>query len=197
MAHTGRCAALDDGVLIGRAQAGELDAYDELVRRYQEVAFRTALVITGDPDEAEDAAQSAFIKAYRALARFDADRPFRPWLLTIVGNEARNRRIAAGRRHRLLTTWQATLDATALSSPEQETVARDEAATVLAALSRLKPEDREIIDLRYIAGLSEREMAATLGCAAGTVKSRLHRAMGRLRAVAREAGLDLPAGGGA
>lgn len=65
-----------------------MDAYDELVRRYQDVAFRTALVITGDPDEAEDAAQSAFIKAYRALPRFDVNRPFRPWLLTIVGNEA-------------------------------------------------------------------------------------------------------------
>lgn len=174
-----------------------MDAYDELVRRYQDVAFRTALVITGDPDEAEDAAQSAFIKAYRALPRFDTERPFRPWLLTIAGNEARNRRVAAGRRHRLLTTWQATLDPAPLPSPESETIAREAAATVLAALNGLAPEDREIISLRYLIGLSEREMAAALACPSGTVKSRLHRAMARLRVTARAAGLDLPAGDGA
>ena len=94
----------------------------------------------------------------------------------------------------MLTTWQAALDPAPAPSPEHEAIARESAATVLAALSRLKPEDREIISLRYLVGLNERDMAAALGCAAGTVKSRLHRAMARLRDAAREVGLDLPAG---
>ena len=138
----------DDRALIGRAQAGKMGVYDELVRRYQDVAFRTALVITGDPGEAEDAAQSAFIKAYRALPRFEATRSFRPWLLTIAGNEARNRRVAAGRRQRLLTKWQETLDPPAPHSPEHEAIAREAATTVLNALNALKRVDREIVSLR-------------------------------------------------
>ncbi|HEX2186328.1 MAG TPA: sigma factor, partial [Chloroflexota bacterium] len=68
------------------------------MRCYQEVAFRTAYLLTGDGAEAEDAAQEAFIKAYYALGRFRPGAPFRPWLLQIVANEARNRRRAGGRR---------------------------------------------------------------------------------------------------
>lgn len=173
-----------------RVQAGETNAYDELVRRYQDVAFRTALVITRDPDDAEDAAQTAFIKAYRALPGFDATRPFRPWLLTIAGNEARNRRAAAGRHKRSLTIWQAALAPAHQSSPEHEAIAREAAEAVLAALNGLKRADREVVTLRYLIGLPEREIAAALDCPLGTVKSRLHRAMTRLRAVAQEAGLE-------
>ena len=68
------------------------------MRAHQEVAFRSAYLITGDASETEDASQEAFVKAYRALRRFRPDAPFRPWLLTIVANEARNRRKAASRR---------------------------------------------------------------------------------------------------
>ena len=72
-------------------------AYEELVRRYRDVAVRTATIV-GGADDAEDAAQEAFVKAYAALGRFRAGSPFRPWLLRIVANEARNRRRSAGRR---------------------------------------------------------------------------------------------------
>src|SRR5213595_4354475 len=74
--------------------------YEELVRRYQDVAVRTAHLISPDGD-AEDAAQEAFVKAYAALGRFRSGSPFRPWLLRIVANEARNRRRSAGRRAHL------------------------------------------------------------------------------------------------
>src|ERR1700730_3849926 len=90
-----------DGELFTRAQRGEAAAYEEIVRRYQQVAFRTAYVITGSAAEAEDAAQEGFVKAYRALATFRLGAAPRPWLLRIVANEARNRVRSAGRRHQL------------------------------------------------------------------------------------------------
>ena len=88
----------EDALLLERAQRGDTDAYGEVVRRYQAVANRTAYVITGIAADAEEAAQEGFTKAYFALARFRSGAPFRPWLLRIVANEAKNRRKAAGRR---------------------------------------------------------------------------------------------------
>jgi RNA polymerase sigma factor (sigma-70 family) len=76
-------------------------AYEELVRMHQGIAFRTAYLIAGSSSDAEEAAHDAFVKAFGALGRFRRGEPFRPWLLTIVANEARNRRRSAGRRHAL------------------------------------------------------------------------------------------------
>jgi len=84
-----------------RAQHGDLPAFEELMRMHEGVAFRTAYVIAGSATEAEEAAHDAFTKAYWALGRFRPGKPFRPWLLTIVANEARNRRRSAGRGHAL------------------------------------------------------------------------------------------------
>lgn len=78
--------------LVERAKRGDGRAYETLVRQYEEVAFRTAFLITGDADDAEDATQSAFLKAYLHLSRFRSDAPFRPWMLQIVANEAKNAR---------------------------------------------------------------------------------------------------------
>src|ERR1700716_2250175 len=88
----------DDSELFTRAQRGDTAAYEEIVRRYQQVAFRTAYMITGSAAEAEDAAQEGFVKAYRALNRFRAGAEPRPWLLRIVANEARNRVRSTQRR---------------------------------------------------------------------------------------------------
>ncbi len=150
--------------------------------RYQDLAFRTAYMITGDAAEAEDAAQSGFVKAYFALPRFRPDAPFRPWLLQIVANEARNRQTAA-RRH-------PTVDLAVIAerpaengetSPERAALAGDERKRLIDALNRLRDEDRTVIVARYFLELNEVEMASTLDCARGTVKSRLSRAQGRLR----------------
>ncbi|MDP9321875.1 MAG: siderophore-interacting protein, partial [Chloroflexota bacterium] len=75
-----------------RARRGDQDAYGELVTRYQALAARVAYVITASPAEAEDVTQDAFVKAYYALDRFREGAPFRPWLLRIVANEAKNRK---------------------------------------------------------------------------------------------------------
>ena len=81
-----------------RARRGDEQAYEELVRAHQGIAFRTAYLLAGNAGDAEEAAQDGFIKAYRALGRFRVGSPFRPWLLQIVANEARNRRRSSGRR---------------------------------------------------------------------------------------------------
>src|SRR6202158_4733246 len=91
----------DESELFARAQRGDTAAYEEIMQRYQMVAFRTAYVITGSAADAEEAAQDGFVKAYRALASFRSGAEPRPWLLKIVANEARNRVRSAGRRHHL------------------------------------------------------------------------------------------------
>jgi RNA polymerase sigma factor (sigma-70 family) len=152
------------------------------VRGHQGVAFRTAYLITGDASEAEDAAQEAFVKAYRALRRFRPGAPFRPWLLAVVANEAKNRRKAAGRRAELsLQAAGEDPPRDVSSSPEASVLAAERRAELLEALRTLREEDRLVIAFRYFLGFSEVETAAALDCARGTVKSRLSRALARLR----------------
>src|SRR2546423_12957003 len=123
----------DDSVLIARAVRGDSAAYEEIVKRYQQVAFRTAYVITGSAADAEDAAQEGFVKAYRALDRFRPDADFRPWLLRIMANEARNRVRSSGRRHRLeLRLSEGFRPGDAAPSPEAGGVAPDERQRLLA-----------------------------------------------------------------
>src|SRR5919199_2460987 len=89
---------LDEAELVERARRGDLRAWETIVRTYQGIAFRTAYLLSGSAADAEEAAQDGFVKAYRALGRFRRGAPFRPWLLRIVANEARNRRRSAARR---------------------------------------------------------------------------------------------------
>ena len=138
------------------------------------------MLITQDAADAEEAAQDAFVKAWRALPRFRAGEPWRPWLLTIVANEARNRRRSAGRRS-ALALRAAAEPVAAVALPESEALAGSERRELAAALARLGPEHREVIALRFLLDLSEAECAAAIGCRPGTVKSRLSRALGRLR----------------
>jgi RNA polymerase sigma-70 factor (ECF subfamily) len=178
----------EEATLVEKAKGGDVAAYEELVRGHQAVAFRTAFTITGDAAEAEDAAQEAFVKVYRTLDRFRSGAPFRPWLLTVVANEARNRRRAAGRRLGLtLRAAEQHGSQNAPPSPETAVVAEERRAELLGAVEGLREEDREVISLRYFLELSEAEAASVMGCARGTVKSRLSRAVGRLRAKMMEA----------
>jgi len=171
-----------DGELFSRAQRGNEDAYEEIVRRYQDIAFRIAYVITGSTADAEDAAQEGFVKAYRALARFRAGSEPRPWLLRIVANEARNRVRSAGRRHQLeLRLAEGFRPGEAAPSPEATAMAAEDRRVLLALVNQLGEEDRLVIASRYFLELSGEETAAALGIPEGTVKSRLSRALSRLR----------------
>jgi len=166
--------------LVERARRGDLAAFEALVLAYQSLAFRTAFVIAGDAADAEEAAQDAFVKAHRALGRFRRGEPFRPWLLTIVANEARNRRRTRGRRAGLALRAAAEPQATA-EDPEEAALATERRERLLTAVERLRDDDRDILACRYFLELSEDETAAALGIARGTVKSRAHRALARLQ----------------
>jgi RNA polymerase sigma-70 factor (ECF subfamily) len=168
--------------VLERAVRGDAHAFGELVRANEETAFRLAYLITGSAAEAEDAAQEAVLKAWRGLRRFQTDRPFRPWLLRIVANEARNRRRGAGRRARLAAlVARHEAPAGAAPSPEELAVAGDEHRRLVAALGRLPENARLVLACRYLLGLSEAETASALGVRPGTVKSRVSRALELLR----------------
>lgn len=174
---------MEESKLIKRARDGDAVSYGELVRKHQGIAFRAAYLITGDPDEAEDAIQEAFVKAYRAMGHFRVGAPFRPWLLRIVANEARKRNRATRRRDRLVLTVaeDCSLRESAGLSPEEGLLTSEWRAELLEAVGGLREEERLAICYRYFLDLPEKEVAEVLGCARGTVKSRLSRAIGRLR----------------
>ena len=173
---------LEDAELVELAKGGDVSAYGELVDRYREISFRTAYLIARNGADAEDATQDAFVKAYYALDRFRSAEPFRPWILRIVSNEARNRRRSAGRRERLaLRVVERRGPGDAAPSPDAAAIAQETRRTLLAALETLPERDREVIACRYLLELSEAETATTLGIRPGTVKSRLSRGLARLR----------------
>lgn len=143
--------------------------------------MRTAYLVAPEADAA-DAVQDAFLKAYAALPRFRLGSPVKPWLLQIVANEGRNRRRSAARRAGLAERAAAIAPREPTSaSPESEVLAAEARTTLLAALGRLRDEDREVIGARYLLELSEAETAEALGLPRGTVKSRTSRALSRLR----------------
>jgi RNA polymerase sigma-70 factor (ECF subfamily) len=174
---------LEDAELIARASRGDVRAYEELVRRYRRLAFRAAYLVTRGSADAEDATQEAFVKAYYALHRFRPGAAFRPWILRIVANEARNRVRSARRRESLaLRLAEDRPSGASAQAPEAAAVSADTARALLAALSALPERDRLVVSYRYLLELSEAETAAALGVRAGTVKSRLSRALEKLRA---------------
>ena len=167
--------------LIARAKGGDQRAYAQLLARHQALAFRAAYLVTGSASEAEDATQEACVKAWLALGRFRPRAPFRPWLVQIAVNEARNRRRAAGRRAGLaLRVSPGATEPDWVPSAETEALAGEERAQLAAAIGRLREDDQLIIAARYFLDLSEADTAIALRLRRGTVKSRLSRALGRL-----------------
>jgi RNA polymerase sigma-70 factor (ECF subfamily) len=173
-----RCTRGAEDHLVERAAQGDVGAFEALVTRHQRAAVRLAAVIAGSAD-AEDIAQEAFVKAYRALDRFHHGAAFSPWLFRIVANEARNHRRSSGRRARLALRVLPT--PAHGPTPEDAAVASQQREALMAALEGLPERDRLVLACRFLLGLSEAETAAALDCATGTVKSRTSRALDRLR----------------
>ena len=159
------------------AQAGDRDAFARLVTRHGAAATRAAAWFGAGPDT-DDVVQEAFVKAWRAIDRFRADAPFRPWLLRIVANQTRNEVRSRKRRD------ARALRAMELPVPADPTAGAEAAeldGAVLAAVRSLRSQERDVVVCRWFLGLSEDETAKTLGIPRGTAKSRASRALGRLR----------------
>jgi len=168
---------------IRRACQGEEDAWLALVRQHQTELFRLAYLLLGDADAAEDVAQEVFIRAYRSLDRFDRTRALRPWLLQITRNLAANHRRSARRYLAALTRWWQNNGGTQANQQMAAPIIPTEADLLWQAVRTLAQADQEVIYLRYFLELPVGETAMALGVAEGTVKSRLSRALGRLRGV--------------
>ncbi|WP_326819874.1 RNA polymerase sigma factor [Streptosporangium sp. NBC_01756] len=169
----------DDDEAIARSLAGDLAAYEVLITRYSALAHRTAAML-GAADEAEDVVQEAFVKAYRHLATFRRDAPFRPWLLRIVANETRDLTRSRGRRAELVVKL-AEPSTAETEDPQDVAVAVDRRARLLDVVRTLPEREREAVVCRYLLQLSEAETAQVLDLPVGTVKSRTFRGLKRLR----------------
>jgi RNA polymerase sigma factor (sigma-70 family) len=175
---------LDEPTLIQRAQNGDTTAWEPLVLTHQQPVFRYAYLLIGDPDDAEDIAQETFLRAWRYLARFDSTRPLRPWLLSITSNLASNRRRSAGRY--LSALMRVFRDEPPPATLEEKSSQRLQADHLREAVQTLSMADQRIIYLRYFLDLSVAETAEALNIPHGTVKSRLSRALDKLRNIIQD-----------
>jgi RNA polymerase sigma-70 factor (ECF subfamily) len=167
---------------VNRARAGDQDAYAVLVARYSALAHRTAYLL-GAGANAEDVVQEAFVKGFRGLNGFRPDAAFRPWLLRIVANEARNLHRGARRRAALELRVAGLDEQVDRRDPESLAISGASRTALLDAVRALPERDALVVTCRYFLDLSEAETAQVLGWPQGTVKSRLSRALARLRPV--------------
>jgi RNA polymerase sigma factor (sigma-70 family) len=171
-----------DADLIRRARRGDEAAYQALVENHQESVFRLAYLLLGDADDAADVAQETFIRAFRSLNSFDTIRPLHPWLLRITRNLAHNRR-RTWRRYLSMVNHLSAGATETNPSAEVESQQQWEAQMLWQAVRRLNAADQEVIYLRCFLELSVGETAEILNVKDGTVKSRLSRALNRLRVI--------------
>lgn len=170
---------MDESTLVRHAANGDTAAWEPLMLAHQQAVFRFAYLLLGDPDEAEDIAQETFLRAWKYLRRFDPSRQLRPWLLSIASNLASNRRRSAGRYLAALT--RAFRTEPPPITIEDKNVEQSQANTLWQAVRTLEYADQQIIYLRYFLELPVHETAQALNIAEGTVKSRLNRALEKLR----------------
>jgi len=175
---------LDEPTLIRHATNGDAAAWEPLVLAHQQAVFRLSYLLLGDPDDAEDVAQETFLRAWKYLKRFDATRPLRPWLLSIASNLASNRRRSAGRYFAALT--RAFRDEPASVTIEEDSSQQMQANDLWKAVQTLKLPDQQIVYLRYFLDLTVSETAEVLQVAEGTVKSRMSRALEKLRNIIQQ-----------
>ena len=175
---------MDESKLIRHAANGDEAAWEPLVIAHQQVVFRLAYLLLGDPDDAEDIAQETFLRAWKYLKRFDPKRPLRPWLLSIATNLARNRHRSVGRYVAALT--RAFRNEPAPANIEEKSTQHLEASELWKAVQTLSVPDQQIVYLRYFLDLSVNETAEVLQVPEGTVKSRLSRALERLRGIIQQ-----------
>jgi RNA polymerase sigma-70 factor (ECF subfamily) len=166
---------MDDLAAIAKCRGGDKEAFRHLVERYQAEALGHAMTILGNREDALDAAQEAFLDAYRALDQFRSSGKFYPWFYVMLRNRCLKSLAAKQRRPAV------SLEGQALLAPAAGGRSSSGTALLEHALREMAAEDREILTLKHLDGLGYRELAERLGIPEGTVMSRLYRARERLR----------------
>jgi RNA polymerase sigma-70 factor, ECF subfamily len=177
-------AGLTDDVLLARSAGGDRDAFDEIIRRHHGSVFRLARLLAARADHAEDVLQQTFLSAWQGAAGFRGEASARTWLLTITRNTALRARARLAREP-LADTPIDELGVQAGwggPSPEAMAVAAEQRDRLFEAFASLAPDEREILTLRDLEGLSGDEVAGIMGIGVPAMKSRLHRARMRLAA---------------
>ncbi len=172
----------NDRELVYAARDGDMLAFDALFYRYKDGIFRLGLAITRDPSAAEEIVVDTFTRAHRALARLEPEGTLRPWLYRVAVNLSYNRR---PRKNIIVSTLEDAIDELPESgerSPSSLAELAELRQTVLAAVDTLGAKHRVVVVLHYLNGLNLAEIAEVVDCPVGTVKSRLHYALRRLRA---------------
>jgi len=178
-----RAATETDEQLMGRVADGDVRAFEVIYHRHRHQAYSLARRVTGHAGGAEEATQDAFISLWRGAARFDPERGrLRTWLLTLV----RNRSIDTLRRgtHRVLHQEMTQDVVERIEAPErteEQVLATEEYDRARRLVADLPPEQREVIDLAYVAGYTQKEIAASVGVPLGTVKGRARLGLLKLR----------------
>ena len=186
-------AHCSDNELAALARSGRQDAYREFLARYKAPVFRLIRGNVGDPDEALDLTQEAFVAGFAALDRYDGERPFRIWIARIAVNKCRDwarRRAVRSFFSRALPLDSAHHVASDVPAPDVETADRAEQARVRSAMAQLPQHLREILVLRGVEELSQAETAALLQVSEKTVETRLYRARAKLRALLDDGAAD-------
>jgi RNA polymerase sigma-70 factor (ECF subfamily) len=181
---------LDERILVQRARKGDLESYDELVRRYQERIYSTVYHMTANHEDANDLAQDAFIKAYQALGSFKGDSSFFTWVYRIAVNKTINfLKQRRNKSHMSLNDldFNAEHDADLVALISDRTPRREAGLAELqeklnAAMLKLSDVHRLVVTLHDIQGLSHEEIGKIMDCNTGTVRSRLFYARQQLQA---------------
>ncbi len=192
-------AGQSDEQLMALLRAGREDALAELALRYQHEVFRFCMHYLRDPEQARDRAQETFLRVFRARDRFDTARQFKPWLLCI----ARNLCLTELKRPRMASleaigdaqdgSWEERWKPGAGegASPYEKLATDERRQALIRAIEALDPADRELIMMRYFEQMGPQEMAAVLEIREGALRTRLHRALCRLRALCEDRREDL------
>ena len=182
----------DEAVL--QCQNGDREAFRHLVEQYKNPLYGTAFLMTGNPAQAEEHVQEAFLLAWRGIKTFQRGRPVKPWLMRILVNAV----LTQQRRRSLQTVpLEESAPVGAPSSGADSIEASEDREAVRQALAQLTPEHRQVVVLRYFADLTVPQVARSAGVREGTVKSRLHRALRQMRELLEQSGVMEVAGNGA
>ena len=179
-------AEAGEDALIMQVQTGDLDAYGEIVREYQNSVFNVCLRILGDVQEAEDLTQEAFLRAYRNISQYDPTRPFGPWMRVLAANLCYNHLKKARLARVPLEDERESLKDDSQRSPEVLLELAQESQSLYRKIWRLPEVQRVALELRHFQGLSYQEMADAMDLPLNTVRSHLYRARRKLAELMEE-----------